>query len=665
MTFDRNNLDVANSPYLRQHADNPVWWQEWSENVLEHARATGRIVFVSVGYSTCHWCHVMAREAFSDQTCASLLNRYFVPVKVDREQRPDIDHYLMSFLVATTGSGGWPLNAFLSPEGHPFFAMTYASTEPRFHLPAFDDILGRVREFYGENRDRIGPFELNAGHSGVDAAVRPFLHRGSGAETGDADEPRDAGDDDDAPAVAMISDEDEPQALERVEALERAFDRVHAGFGESQKFPPHSVLLFLQHAYAAGLSERAGEMARETLDAMMTRGLHDHLQGGFFRYTVDREWTIPHFEKMLYDQALLLWNYSVASRLFGRSGYREAAAGVVRALEETFRIGEGYASAHDADTNHREGGTYIWKLEEIEEILDEDELDAFLRVFAVSRDGNFERRNHLVRILPPGVHDDDPSRVKRGPDRQLLDRAVERLLEARRRREQPERDDKIVAGWNALVGCALLAAHRFAGVDGALDRAVGLASFLTDRFVTDGPVAHSLLGDALQEQEFLGDVSALLLFLTMLAEEGEAYDKPFRPARAHLRSRLATLEREGVWMESLASDFPAVPAEPFDQPIPSGIALAEYALLLDRMRGHLDYGPLEFADPHGQAFANLAALASRGYLYVVESPEPLRWADLPVHAVQVRGDARTSCYRGVCYLGPPPAEARAPEKRNV
>ncbi len=655
MTFARNNLDLANSPYLRQHAENPVWWQEWSAEILEYARKTDRIVFVSVGYSTCHWCHVMAREAFSDERCASILNRHFVPVKVDREQRPDIDHYLMSFLVATTGSGGWPLNAFLTPDGHPFFAMTYASTEPRFHLPAFDDILGRVREFFGENRDRIAPFELNAEHSGIDGAIRKVLAHddGGAAETADR------------PPVAMISDEDESQAIARVDELDRAFDRVHAGFGQSQKFPPHSALLYLQYACAAGLSERAGEMARETLDAMMTRGLHDHLQGGFFRYTVDREWTIPHFEKMLYDQALLLWNYSVGSRLFGRRGYREAAAGVVRALEETFRVGEGYASAHDADTNHREGGTYIWKLEEIEQTLDEDELDAFLRVFAVSRDGNFERRNHLVRILPPGVHDDDPSRVKHGPDRQLLDRAVERLLEARRRRDQPERDDKIVAGWNALVGCGLLAAHRFAGLEGALDRAVELAFFLTDRFVTDGPVAHSLLGDALQEQEFLGDVSALLLFLTMLAEEGEPYDTPFRPARTHLRSRLATLEHDGVWMESLADDFPAVPAEPFDQPIPSGIALAEYALLLDRMRGHLDYAPLEFADPHAQAFANLAALASRGYLYVVESPEPLPWADLPIHAVQVRGDARTSCYRGVCYLGPPPADARAPEKRNV
>ena len=655
MSFARNNLDLANSPYLRQHAENPVWWQEWSAEILEYARKTDRIVFVSVGYSTCHWCHVMAREAFSDETCASILNRHFVPVKVDREQRPDIDHYLMSFLVATTGSGGWPLNAFLTPEGHPFFAMTYASTEPRFHLPAFDDILGRVREFFGENRDRIAPFELNAEHSGVDGAIRKVLAHDDGGEA-------EAGD---GPAVAMISDEDESQAIERVDELDRAFDRVHAGFGQSQKFPPHSALLYLQHACAAGLSERAGEMARETLDAMMTRGLHDHLQGGFFRYTVDREWTIPHFEKMLYDQAMLLWNYAVASRLFGSRGYRETAAGIVRALEETFREGPGYASAHDADTNHREGGTYIWKLEEIEEILEEAELDAFLRVFAVSRDGNFERRNHLVRILPPGVHDDEPSRVRHGPDRAVLDRAVERLLEARRRRDQPERDDKTVAGWNALAGCGLLAAHRFARIEGTLERAHELAAFLVERFVTDGPVAHSALGDALQRQEFLGDAGALLLFLTMLAEEGEAYDTPFRAAREHLRARLAALERDGVWMESLPNDFPAVPAEPFDQPVPSGIALAEYALLLDRVRSHGEYAPIEFADAHAQAFANLTALASRGYLYVVESPQPVSWDELPLHSVQVRGEARTSCYRGVCYLGLPPADARAAEKRRV
>ncbi len=656
MTFSRNNLDRASSPYLRQHADNPVWWQEWNEETLEFARANDRILFVSVGYSTCHWCHVMAREAFSDADSARILNRYFLPVKVDREQRPDIDHFLMSFLVGTTGSGGWPLNAFLTPDGRPFFAMTYASTEPRFNTPAFSDILGRVIEFHAEHKDEISAFELDREHSRVSSATLAALSATTGANESD-----------ELP-LAMISDEDEQEALSRIADLDRAYDRVHGGFGSSQKFPPHSPLLFLQYAHAAGLSDEAAAMVTGTLDAMMTRGLHDHLQGGFFRYTVDNDWTIPHFEKMLYDQALLLWNYSIASRLFGRTGYRETAKGIIRSLEETFRVGAGYASAHDADTNHREGATYIWKLEEIEQCLTAEEFDAILREFSLSTDGNFERRNHLVRILAPGTREDHPDAAKRAPSEALVGSAMDKLLAARRERDQPDRDDKIVLGWNALVGCGLLAAHRYAGIETARDRALELADYLVSTFVSETGVAHVALGDQLQKQEFLADIGALLLFLTMLAEEGPELDERYRDTRTLLEQRLASLHDDGVWIESRPTDFAAVPAEPFDQPVPSGMALAELALLLRQVRSHEDYAPRPFADAHGQAFANLAALASRGYFYVVESPEVVAWESLPVNSVQVSGAGRSSCYRGVCYIGlppsPVPANARSTKKKK-
>ncbi|MFP4115159.1 MAG: thioredoxin domain-containing protein [Spirochaetota bacterium] len=630
MRFARNNLDHAASPYLRQHADNPVWWQQWDEQTLTVAREENRILFVSVGYSTCHWCHVMAREAFSDDECARILNERFLAIKVDREERPDIDHYLMSFLVATSGGGGWPLNAFLTPDGRPFFAMTYASTEPRFSTPGFADILRRVVEFYDEHRDEIRPFELNREHSRVQGAV-----------------------------PALPSADDESEALERIHELERAFDDVHAGFGTAQKFPPHSALLFLQYAHAAGLSDRAGAMVTRTLDEMMTRGLHDHLQGGFFRYCVDREWTIPHFEKMLYDQAMLLWNYSVASRLFGRAGFRDTAAGLVRCLEETFRVGDGYASAHDADTNHREGATYLWRMREIEDELNEDEIDAFLRTFAVTNDGNFEGRNHLVRILAPGFHEDNPKAAARAPELETIERAMAKLLAARDRRDQPSRDEKIILGWNALAGCALLAAYRYAGVTGARERAEQLAAFLVDRFVHEGVVLHVLMpvdlaaGSRTTEPEFLHDVAALLLFLTMLAEESPELDERYGATRDLLRERLAGLQLEGAWMEGTPADFPPVPAEPFDQPMPSGISLAEYATLLGEVHDHHEYAPRPFAEAHGRAFANITALASRGYVYVVESPKPIDWSDLPVNAIQVPGETVTSCYRGVCRMGLP------------
>ncbi len=641
MVFTRNNLEHSLSPYLRQHAENPVWWQEWSDEALAFAREQDRVILVSVGYSTCHWCHVMAREAFSDPECARLLNASFVPIKVDREQRPDIDHYMMSFLVATTGSGGWPLNVFLTPDARPFFAMTYASTEPRFGMPGFADILAQVLSFYREKGANVERFTLNGDHSRVDEATRTLLEQ---EDTPGSEEP----------AVAVIGESDETDVLRLVDELERSCDRVHAGFGSAQKFPPHASLLFLQHVHAAGLSAKAAPMVTETLDAMMTRGLHDHLQGGFFRYSVDREWTIPHFEKMLYDQAMLLWNYAIATRLFGRAGYRQTAAAIVRALEETFRVGNGYASAHDADTRHREGATYLWKLDEIREVLDEEELDAALRVFSLSQEGNFENRNHLVRIIAPGVHDDDPMRARRAPAPELIERVRARLLAARRVREQPERDEKIVLGWNALAGCALLAAHRHAAIEGTLDRAVELASFLVDRFVRDAGVGHAVLGAQLQEQEFLRDVGALLLFLAMLGEERPELDERFSATRAFLRARLAQLQQNGVWMESIAEDFAPVPADPFDQPVPSGISLASHALLLERIRSHQPYEPHPFVDAHARSFANLSALASRGYTYVVESPQPVAWDAIPVNSVRVHGEGRTSCYRGICYLGLPP-----------
>ena len=652
MTFSRNNLDRSSSPYLRDHAENPVWWQEWNEATLAHAREQGRILFVSVGYSTCHWCHVMAREAFSDEQCADLLNRHFVSIKVDREQRPDIDHYMMSFLVATTGSGGWPLNVFLTPDARPFFAMTYASTEPRFNLPAFDSILKQVVDFYREKHDRVSRFELNADHSRIDDATLELLRRSTGADRGDPS--------DDAP-VAMISDSDEQDALQRIHELEGTFDRVHAGFGTNSKFPPHASLLFLQYAHAAGLSDRAGDMVKQTLDAMMTRGLHDHLQGGFYRYTVDREWTIPHFEKMLYDQAMLLWNYSFAARLFDRSDYRRTAAGIVRALEETFRVEAGYASGHDADTDHEEGATYVWRLEEIEDLLTEEELEAAMKVFSLTREGNFDRRNHLVRISPPGGSRDESGAAPRSPAEDLVGRVFETMLAARRRRPQPFRDDKVILGWNALAGCALLAAHRYAQLPGTLDRAAELAAFLVTRFVGTRQVSHASLGSQLQEQEFLEDVGALLLFLTMLAEEGDAYDDGYADTRAFLQARLATLQIDGVWMESITSDFVPVPADPFDQPVPSGISLAQHALLLRQIRMHEEYEPRPYADAHGRAFANVSALLSRGYAYVVQAPEPLDWSVIPVNSVQIRGEGRTSCYRGVCYLGLPPGSSSRPD----
>lgn len=644
MSFSENNLAAATSPYLRQHASNPVWWQEWRPDVLEYARQRNKPLLVSVGYSTCHWCHVMASDAFSNTDVAAYLNAHFVSIKVDREERPDIDHYMMSFLVATTGSGGWPLNVFLTPDQRPFFAMTYAATEPRFNVPAFGDILARVVEFHDENGQKVEEFALNEDHSTTLPVTAKSL--ASLVTSGASEQPTDE------TPVAIIGEDDDAQVAASISELHDSFDTHYGGFGSSQKFPPHSVLLYLIHAASAGFTDPASEIVRSTLNAMMTRGLHDHLQGGFFRYAVDRDWTIPHFEKMLYDQALTLWTFSLAARLFDHEGYRQTAGGVFRALEETFRAGSGYASAHDADTDHDEGATYLWQKDQVERILDEEEIDAFLRVFSVSDDGNFEGRNHLIRSLPPGYERD--ARSKHAPDRAVLERAMQKLLDERNRRAQPSRDDKVILEWNALAGCGLLAAHRFARVEGTLARAKELAEYLVETLTGPESVYHLVLDGSVQEQEFLADAAALLLFLDMLAEESEELDARFAQTRAMLVRRIGSFSRSGHWFQSAADDFHPVPADPFDQPTPSGPAIADYALLHAQLRTHGEYEPRPFTDAHARAFANLSTLASRGYTYVVESPEEIAWTDMPVNSVRVRGQARTSCYRGVCYLGVPP-----------
>ena len=372
----RNNLDLSVSPYLRQHRENPVWWQEWSQEVLDHARETDRILLVSVGYATCHWCHVMAADAFSDPDVAAYLNEHFMPIKVDREQRPDIDQMLMDFLVQTTGQGGWPLNAFLSPRLEPFFAMTYAATESRYGIPSFLDILHRVVEFYGANKDELKPFEVRAPAPAPGGGPRGGNTGSPGAEGGTGS-PGEGGEGREDAELARIT-----------EAISRAFDEEHAGFGSSQKFPPHSTLLYLLNRYAdsryAGTpDETAGHIARNTLETMQRRGLHDHLQGGFFRYCVDRAWTIPHFEKMLYDQALLLWSFSLGARVFSREDFRRTAEGIYRCLEETFAEDGVYVSGHDADTDHVEGATYVWTPAEIEAVLGAEDAAFFGEIYDI------------------------------------------------------------------------------------------------------------------------------------------------------------------------------------------------------------------------------------------------------------------------------------------
>jgi uncharacterized protein YyaL (SSP411 family) len=565
----------------------------------------------------------MAADAFSDPDVAAYLNEHFMPIKVDREQRPDIDQMLMDFLVQTTGQGGWPLNAFLSPRLEPFFAMTYAATESRYGIPSFLDILHRVVEFYGANKDGLRPFEVRG----------PAPGGGSGGGSGgDANS---AG----ASGSASPGEGGEDAELTRItEAVSRAFDEEHGGFGSSQKFPPHSSLLYLLNRYAdshyAGASdETAGRIALRTLETMQRRGLHDHLQGGFFRYCVDRAWTIPHFEKMLYDQALLLWSYSLGARVFSREDFRRTAEGIYRCLEETFAEDGVYVSGHDADTDHVEGATYVWTRAEIEAVLGPEDTAFFGDIYDVSDSGNFEGKNHLVR-----------SREPTPAERSRLAKLEESLLDARRSRSQPFVDRKIHSGWNALAGIALVQAHRLIGLPEGLDRAQELFAVLMQRHAEDHRVYHTSLDGEVQPQEFLSDYAALSLLAGMLYEETGEYLWLMQG----LDETMEEFRREGRWFESQNEDFMAVPAESFDSPTPSTVSLADMSRLRKRILTEEEYAPLPFARPLVEDFANLAALLSRGYFHVIETPTPLEWSRLPANSLQVPAEQTTHCYRGIC-----------------
>lgn len=603
--WQKNNLDRSSSPYLRQHAGNPIWWQEWSSDTLAYAAAENKPLLVSVGYATCHWCHVMAAEAFSDPETAAYLNANFVSIKTDREQRPDIDQYLMNFIQAQTGSGGWPLNVFLTADLKPVHALTYAPVHSSGNRYSFLHIAQAVIEF----------MESGGGN------IMPFSPSEQEAPPADADR------------LAQI--------------LREYFDSESGGFGVGQKFPPHSTLLFMLYYLAvngegstAAIStdkdrttesdieaDKVREMVTATLDAMMMRGLNDHLQGGVFRYCVDREWTIPHFEKMLYDQAMALWSYSLAYRVTGSEHYRTMAEKTVKSLDETFFHDGMYVSAFNADTDHKEGATYLWSTDELAALLTPEELSRFREVYEISSVGNFEGSNHLIR---------------KNNDR--IDEIEEKLLAARRKRSQPSRDDKILSGLNALTAAALIQAGRHLGRPELEAGAVTLVWQLLETFWDGSSLAHSWFDGVLQRQGFLSDAAALLLAITMLYETDESWGETLASVAEYVRS----FREEDRWVESDAEDFMKIYASWFDHPAPSAVSLAEMALTRVALLTGGDVAAAVYRRPHQSDFYNINVLLAEDLFHLYTTREPLPWSTIPVNSLQKRGEPESICYDRTC-----------------
>jgi len=422
-----NRLAGETSPYLIQHAHNPVDWYPWGPEALARARAEDKPIFLSIGYAACHWCHVMERESFEDAATAADLNRDFVAIKVDREERPDLDQVYMGAVQALTGQGGWPMSMFLTPDGRPFYGGTYFPPTPRHGLPAFRDVLAGTARAWREQRLEV----VAAGQRLVDTLVAQNRL------------PTDAA----APTAPLLAG--------AVDALQSRFDTLNGSWGGAPKFPQPMTLDFLLARIASG-DARPRTMVRYTLDRMADGGIHDQLGGGFHRYATDPIWLVPHFEQMLYDNAQLARTYLRAWATLGIEAYRAVAVGVLDYLLRELRRPDGtFAASQDADTDGVEGATFTWSATEIRDVLDDD-APLFAATYGVRDDGNWEGRTILSRIQPAAGDDGVvvPEREARLAD------ARARLLARRDRRPQPARDDKALAAWNGLAIAALADAAR-------------------------------------------------------------------------------------------------------------------------------------------------------------------------------------------------------------
>ena len=432
----RNRLDEEASPYLRQHADNPVNWQPWDEAALDAAKERDVPIFLSVGYSACHWCHVMEEESFEDGEVAEVLNRDFVPIKVDREERPDLDSIYQTVSQLVSGRGGWPLSVWLTPEGKPFYVGTYFPRESQRNMPGFLNLLGNIANSWSNPEDR--------------REMENRAEQWTRAAKDQLEEVPSAGED--APDEGVLTD--------AADAVLRAVDGEHGGFGTGQKFPQEARLHLLLRAYDATGRDSYLDAAAQTLDAMADGGLYDHLGGGFHRYCTDRDWTVPHFEKMLYDNAELPRIFLAGYQLTGEERYRTVTEGTLEFVERELTHPDGGffstldARSPDEDGEHVEGAFYVWTPAAVHEVLDGEDADLFCDRYGVTESGNFEHGQTVLTIDREIADLADEYDLDAAAVEDRLDDARETLFEARANRPRPRRDEKVLAGWNGLMASA-------------------------------------------------------------------------------------------------------------------------------------------------------------------------------------------------------------------
>lgn len=533
-----NFLNRSTSPYLRQHAANPVHWREWTPEALADAAARDVPILLSVGYAACHWCHVMAHESFEDDEVAALANANFVCIKVDREERPDLDAVYMNATVALTGQGGWPMTCFLTPDGRPFFCGTY------YPKPNFLQLLTAVAQTWRDRRDEV--------EKASDQITTELRKMAGGLPAGGS------------PVSAELCD----QAVAAVLADE---DALHGGFGGAPKFPPSALLEGLLRHYERTRSSAALAAVERTCEAMARGGIYDQLSGGFARYSVDPYWVVPHFEKMVYDNALLLRAYAHLARRTGSHLARRIASETADFMIAKLGDQGMFTSSLDADAAGREGSTYVWTPDELRDVLGDDDGAWAAAVFAVTEDGTFE---HGASVLQLPADPDDPAR---------FETIRTALLDSRAERPQPARDDKVVTAWNGFAVTALAEASVALQRPELLDAASRCARRLVDLHVVDGRLRRASLGGTVGASAgILEDHAALATALLTLYQQTGAWLSEAQHLLDLALDHFADPAQPGRWFDTAddAETLMVRPSDPIDGATPAGASLIAEALQL-------------------------------------------------------------------------------------
>lgn len=587
-----NRLIREKSPYLLQHAYNPVDWYPWGEEAFAKAKKENKPIFLSIGYSTCHWCHVMAHESFEDEEVAAILNEKYISIKVDREERPDIDSIYMRVCQMLTGHGGWPLSVFLTPEGKPFYAGTYFPKRSRYGQPGFIDVLTRLYHKYREN-----PNEIERMAEQITEALRQSVQT-AGAE--------------------RLSFEAVEKAYRQ---LSGSFDTVYGGFGGAPKFPIPHMLMFLMRYYQWKRDERALLMVEKTLNGMANGGIYDHIGYGFARYSTDAMWLVPHFEKMLYDNALLAIAYTEAYQLTKNERYKEIAEQIIEFVKREMTSNDGaFYSAIDADSEGVEGKYYVWAPDEVINVLGTELGELYCRVYDITEEGNFEGKN-----VPNLIHTrmDRIARQYRMAEEELhekLEEARKRLFAERSLRVFPHVDDKILTAWNALMIAALAKAAKVYKRRDYLQMAERALSFVETNLFQNGRLMVRYRDGEVKHKGIIDDY-AFLVWAYIEMYEATLVLSYLQKAKACTEQMISLFwdEEHGAFFMtgSDAEELIVQEKEIYDGALPSGNSVAAVQLIrLARLTGDLTV--LEKAETMYKVFQRQVEAYESGHTFFLQ-----------------------------------------------